>query len=93
MASLPGATVLYRLKAGGRMQSLGWPCENILAMCLWLSLPSFSGTRTVGDRWEPQMHLSNIFQTLSLGCSWFGRICRGQNTGAQDWLWRKGWVL
>lgn len=48
MASLPGATVLYRLKAGGRMQSLGWPCENILAMCLWLSLPSFSGTRTVG---------------------------------------------
>lgn len=68
MASLPGATVLYRLKAEGGSRALGGPSEDRLAMCLWLSTPSFPGTRTVGDDgWEPQAHLPGIFQTLSLG--------------------------
>lgn len=44
MASLPGATVLYRLNAGGGCRVLGGPCEHRLTMCLCLHLPSFSGT-------------------------------------------------
>lgn len=42
---------------------MGGPCEDRLAMRLWLF-----GIMTVGDRWEPQTHLSNISQTFSLGC-------------------------
>lgn len=33
MASLPGATVLYRLKAEGGSRALGGPSEDRLAMC------------------------------------------------------------
>lgn len=54
MASLPGATVLYRLKAGRECRVLGGRCKGRLTMCLWLPIPSFSGIRTVGDRGEPQ---------------------------------------
>lgn len=86
MASLPGATVFYRLKAGEGSRALGGPCEGRLAMCLWFSIPSFSGTRKVRGQWEAQTYLLAIFQTLSLGRPWFGRTCRGQNAGAQDWL-------
>lgn len=68
MASLPGATVLNRLKAGEGCRVLGGPCEDRLTMCLWLPVPSLSGTRTVGDRWEPQTHLPGIFKTWFLGC-------------------------
>lgn len=68
MASLPGAAVLYILKAGGGCRALGGLCEDRLAMNLGLSIPSFPGTRTVGVRREPQTHLPDIFQTLPLGC-------------------------
>lgn len=88
MASLPGATVLNRLKAGEDAEPwvapvrTGWPCafgSHYLA-----SLGPGQWGVEGWDRWELQTHLSDIFQTLSLGCSWFGRMCRDQNTGAQD---------
>lgn len=50
MASLPGAAVLYILKAGGGCRALGGLCEDRLAMNLGLSIPSFPGTRTVGGQ-------------------------------------------
>lgn len=83
MASPPGATVLYRLEAGGGCRALGGPCEDRLAIRLW-----FSGTRTVGDRWEPQTHLSDISQTLSLGCpgleGFVGARTQGLRIGCEE---------